>query len=312
MLKNLVIYTLAFAIIYGSFILFRLYYFEDFYPNTYYGKQASSYYDLSNTEFYRLILRGLYQLLNSFTASPGDLFFAVLIAAATYYLLVIKKFTQQHLVIVLFLSISIGVYILLPSDWMKEFRFATPFYVFIYSYLLIFGASIIKTLKWTRFGKNLLGSILVVTLVGSSVPIFIDRTLQFHFDPTVPFKVVAREYGHKFNKYAQKLNLKQASLPAPDLGGTLYYSNLKIYDLAALTDKTITKTLMAKPRQYNAFYNYVFEDIKPTFIHIHAWFTGISRFDKDKRFQRDYLPINEYTDSYLLKSGLQLYSGDYI
>ena len=34
-----------------------------------------------------------------------------------------------------FLLVSITAYLLLPEDWMREFRFATPFFVFAYGFL---------------------------------------------------------------------------------------------------------------------------------------------------------------------------------
>jgi len=128
--------------------------------------------------------------------------------------------------------------------------------------------------------------------------------------PTVPFIKIAKFYGYKLNDYAKLLNVKKGSFLLPDVGGALYYSNLRIYDLAGLTDKTIARTLGKNQQE---FYDYVFENIKPTFIHTHGFWTYKSQFDKDERFRKDYIPIKEGVDNWILKKyGMEIYSGDYV
>ncbi len=96
----------------------------------------------------------------------------------------------------------------------------------------------------------------------------------------------------------------------PDLGGTLYNTDVRIYDLGMLGDKTIARTLR---RDRPAFYNYIFEEAKPTFIHVHDTWTYWARLDDDPRFRRDYTPVYEYPDPWVrLRHGLTLNSGDYV
>lgn len=104
--------------------------------------------------------------------------------------------------------------------------------------------------------------------------------------------------------------MENPSFLVPDIGGTLYYSNLRIIDLAGLCDKTIAKT-----RRYNlsAFHEYVFEDVKPTIIHIHGYFTAVSRLDEDERFTRDYVAIHLTDDEAARKRlGRDALSGDFV
>ena len=106
------------------------------------------------------------------------------------------------------------------------------------------------------------------------------------------------------------LGIENASLLVPDIGGTLYYSKLRIYDLAGLCDKVIARTYNT---DQGAFRNYIFEETKPTFIYTHGWFTSVNKFDEDERFLSDYIAIDEYEDKYaenILKR--KIMSGNYV
>jgi len=218
---------------------------------------------------------------------------------------------MQHFIVVLFLVFSIFVYLLLPQDWMKEFRFATPFFPFFYTYLFILSENVIEKLNWPNLHKSLVAAILAAVFIGPSIIDFINRSYQFKSNPTVPFLMVADKYANTFDNYASLLNVKNGSFLLPDAGGTLYYSGLKIYDLSGLTDKTIARTLVKKPKD---FYDYVFKITKPTFIHTHGVWAYRAKLDSDKRFREDYLPLKESIEPRMVKkfNGLKIYSGDYV
>jgi hypothetical protein len=106
------------------------------------------------------------------------------------------------------------------------------------------------------------------------------------------------------------LNVENGSFLLPDVGGTLYYSDLRVIDLAGLTDRSITQTIK---RDKAEFYEYVFEKTKPTFIHIHGHWTYLSNLEADPRFRRDYVAINEYEDPWVKKTwSKEMYSGDFV
>ena len=71
--------------------------------------------------------------------------------------------------------------------------------------------------------------------------------------PTVLLAVVAEYYGHRYNRVAAALGLDSGSLLAPDLGGTLLYSNVVVFDLGGLCDHTIAWTI---GRDQRAFHDY--------------------------------------------------------
>ena len=64
---------------------------------------------------------------------------------------------------------------------------------------------------------------------------------------------------------------------------------------------------------YAAFDAYVFEVVKPTFVHMHGYWTRITRLTADPRFAEQYAPIFAYRDKYdFEKHAVDLYSGDYV
>lgn len=110
---------------------------------------------------------------------------------------------------------------------------------------------------------------------------------RFRARPTVPLCWVVDRYGRLFNTYAAELDLASASLLAPDVGGTLLVSRLRVYDLAGLTDRVVADTLGRGDLRRLA--DYVFDQTRPTFIHVHGAFRrGIV---DDLRLPREYLEI---------------------
>jgi hypothetical protein len=105
--------------------------------------------------------------------------------------------------------------------------------------------------------------------------------------------VVAEYSGHAYNQVAAVLGVASGSLLAPDLGGTLLYSNLQVYDLGGLCDRTIARSI---GRDRKTFHEYVFGRLRPTFIHLQStsW-ADLALLDSDPRFRRDYVPIREGT-----------------
>ena len=124
-------------------------------------------------------------------------------------------------------------------------------------------------------------------------------------------------FGARFNDYARRFGIENGSILLPDVGGTLYLSELRVYDLAGLCDRRIARLLghgrEGYSRDQRGFYDYVFEEIRPTFIHTHAKWTHMAALDEDPRFRRDYLPLYEYVDPRIERDlGQIVYSGDFV
>jgi hypothetical protein len=154
--------------------------------------------------------------------------------------------------------------------------------------------------------------VLTVLAVVGSVQLFAPRSEAFRNAPTVPFQYVKVAFADRFNEYKQVLGLENASVLLPDVGGMLYYADLTVYDLAGLTDRTIAQNLgthIARP----VVYEYVFETIRPTFIHMHGHWTALARLYTDPRFAELYVPVCAFTDEYILETYRQTVdSGDFV
>lgn len=288
MIKNMVFYGAAVTGVYGSYLLFRILYFGEIHPNTYFAKGGL-----------RPSLGNLDRFLDSLLGANVGLALVILIAAlmihahfrsgADYRL----RIAMWHMMFLAMLILA-----LLPEDWMGEFRFATPLIVLMISALTVEAALVARKLQLSPFKRRTVIAVLVISLLALYVPEHTQRIIQFSKSPTVPLERIARQFSDRFDRYALSLELENASFLTPDMGGTLYYSNLRIYDLAGLCDRTIART---RGKDQAAFYDYIFDEIKPTFIHTHGFFTAVNEFDRDDRFDDDYVAIKDYNDTYAEK-----------
>jgi hypothetical protein len=216
---------------------------------------------------------------------------------------------RARIVWLLFLSLSAAAYLLLPLDWMPLFRFATPFIV------LLVGFCVALASAWVRATirpamRQLLSSAIALIAVAGTLDYYAPLTAHFREYPTVPFATVAQAYGERFNAYAERLGVTNGSLFLPDLGGTLTYSGLRVCDLAGLCDRTTGRTLGRDP---DAYRDYVFEVVRPTFIHAHDFWARIADLEADPRFRRDYLPLFEIEDPWIAEHfHICRHSGDWV
>jgi hypothetical protein len=85
------------------------------------------------------------------------------------------------------------------------------------------------------------------------------------------------------------------------------HSRLTVYDAAGLCEPDVIHTrkhdtpewLLGDP---GAFYDYLFERIRPTFIATHDFWTVVAAPERDGRFARDYVAVDAYEDAYALRA----------
>jgi hypothetical protein len=304
-------YGLAFLVSLGPYLIFRFIYFGEYVPNTYYAKGGPTGGTVLSIVFlYPDAIDNLHDLGASVAGWRFSSLALLGVFAACVVLLTRSTRSLAELVLMLYTTISISIFLLLPPDYMREYRFATAFFPFFYSLVLVCLWKI-SCLVLPAPGKQPVTLAVAVIVIGvCTFQLAVRRSPVFASAPTVPFAGVASHTGLGFNQVADAMALPSASLLAPDLGGTLFYSRLRVYDLAGLSDRVIARTLRKDPE---GFYHYVFEVVRPTFIHTHSWWTYVAAFDKDPRFRRDYLPIRETVDPWVLKRfGIVVYSGDYV
>jgi hypothetical protein len=293
-------YAAAFLLLFGGFLLFRRSYFGDLFPNTYYAKGGASPPTLGR----------VFSLFESVAGTGGLLLLAALVAG-TGLLIHYRRFGWRHGLLLAFAGFGAVPYLLLPKDWMPELRFATPFFPFFYAYGVTLAADLGEVLVPDPRRRRLPAVVASLAAVGLSLALFIPRSRELAQAPTVPFQEVAEKFGERYNRFADRLGLEQASILLPDVGGTLWVSRLRVYDLVGLTDRTIARTL-EKDRQ--AFYDHVFGQVKPTFIHLHHYWTYLAGLDRDPRFARDYEPLYLYPEKVVdgRAKGSVLRSGDFV
>ena len=304
-LANRALYVVLPAfLIFAGYLLFRRFYFGDFLPNTYYAKGGPTLAILKSILLLSLDAYNRLAYLNtSFANKYGELLFTILMIA-WLGLIILRRIKREHLTLLAFYGVSIFAFLLLPNDWMKEFRFATPVVLFFYPVLYLAGELWLKSINIHKFVRVGIACLAVLFFLVSSIHIFYQRTLSFASSPTVPFSDVVRDLALPYNHAADKLGVQNGTLLIPDTGGTMYASNLRVYDLGGLCDKTIARTM---GRNQVAFYNYIFEDAKPTFIHTHYPWDLLANLDADPRFRSDYVTIREALDPQA-----NVFSGDYV
>lgn len=302
-------YGAALALLLGGFLLFRWTYFGQLFPNTYFAKGGPSpgaYLDLLTLQ--PPMMGKVFDLFGS-VAERGNVLLLAALVVGTAYLIGARRFRWSHGVLLAFAYLGAAPYLLLPHDWMPEFRFATPFFPFLYAYGVALAASLGDRLPEERRRLPALAGGLAA--VGLSLALFAPRTVLFAAAPTVPFEEVIWKFGLRYNHFADVLGLRQASILLPDVGGTLWTSRLRVYDLAGLIDPVIARTLDKNPE---AFYAYLFEHAKPTFIHTHHYWTLKAGLDYDPRFTRDYVPLFDFVEPAVVQRarGDRLRSGDFV
>ncbi|MCZ4096547.1 MULTISPECIES: hypothetical protein [Streptomyces] len=191
------------------------------------------------------------------------------------------------------LALALTAYGTLQRDWMALYRFATPVWT-----LAAFAGALAAVTVWDRErprGRAVLASAL---LVGSVLSLAGQRprAAEFQADPTLSMCYVADRYGRLFNTYADRLALPpDAGLLLPDLGGTLLTSRLRITDLAGLTDPAIADAYAANDT--SRLRSYVFDTVRPTFIHVHHPWPAISGLTPAALTAHGYVPLSTRTDT---------------
>ena len=285
-------------------------YFGYLFPNTYYAKGGPS---LDTVLGILLLAKPL--VVKGFVLLAAPFGFAWLTLALVLVAFALSLFAKRSVAPLVFLvgatALAMVTFILLPSDWMPEFRFGTPFLVLFYPTLfsLLWAAS--GALRKSRFFSQEFPALLIISATAlSSILVHKFRFERFYNEPTAPFAVISDLYGERFNRAEEILGVERASFLLPDLGGTLFSSKLEIYDLAGLTDATIARTL----RKDNAsLHEYIFNEVKPTFILTYAYSTLAADLDNSSQFRQQYTPLRETVDAIATEvSGRTTYSGAYV
>ena len=298
--RHLLTYAAGFAAPLAAFLALRLYYFGELYPNTYHAKGGVTLdnLDAKATDLLDSVL--------GFTQPEAQW---LVLAAVVAGVFAIRRPALR--VAGVFLACTAAGVLLLPPDWMRESRFCSLFVVAFYAVVALQVLYLAQGSARRVASRAMTGGLAVTAVVlVASAGWFVDRSIAFSQEPTVPMSEVERYFGDRFEGYSRLLGVEDPSLLTLDIGGLLYESDLRVYDLVGLTDKTIARTLQDDPQ---GFHDYVLGELKPTFIHTHGIYAVYAELDNDPRFRKLYRPICEQIDPWVEKVWrFYWYAGDYV
>ena len=306
LVKKLVKSLLFVFICYGGYLIFRVIYFGDILPNTYYAKALPTIVSIRELVFLGAEMRtrifsALFMLFGQATAW---IILGICVCVWTRRALIVP-WVKSHLPIFIVFFIAIFTYAYLPNDWMPFCRFATA--AFVSCYVMLAHMCVTQVSGVMKF-------VCVCVLLACSTANCIKGTCQFV--ENIPIAVShVQERGEYFHRWGEYLGIKHPLLMIADAGGILWDEKLGLVDLGMLCDATIAHCIgeQTMTPDCKRFLDYVFEDRKPDFIATRAYHSYISNLCSDNRFCRDYVPIYQYLDVWILnRYNCIMYSGDYV
>lgn len=267
--------TAAFAVPAGVYLVWRLGTFGQVLPNTALAKAQR--------------LPGL----DSF-ARPGELITyigwpAVLLGGVCVGAALVRRWPGRAGLVMLLVPLGLAVvaYAVLEPDWMGEYRFATPVWVLG---ALVGAIGVVRALAEMMMRGR---AVIVVMATGAAVVSgveLVDAARAFRAAPTAPLCLVAQNTGRNINTYAEAIAAPQrATLLAPDVGGAAMVSNMRIVDLAGLTDATIAG--FWRTADWTGLRDHIFEIVRPTFIKSHGGWSTTTGLASDPRLVTDYTEV---------------------
>lgn len=281
-LRRAALSVVVFVLPVGTYLAWRLVTFGRWVPNTSIAKKQSVPGPAN------LVVPGE---LVDYIGAPLLLFVAVGIGA-----LLPRRPWWWSGVVALLVSAALAVtaYAVLRPDWMKQHRFATPFWVLGVLVGVLVCAELFRRYRGRRV--LVIGSSALVVAVSGSVASHAELAWEFRDQADVPACYVADRLGRGFNGYADILGVEHGSLLLPDLGGSAMTSRLRLVDMAGLADAEIANYM--RDRDMPGLRDHVFEDVKPTFIHSRGPWSAGNGIPSDPRLERDYVPLYEYANNH--------------
>lgn len=286
-------------------LLFRVAYFHEVLPTPYYAKGGLTWVRVQGLALLnahtREQLTGMASSVFGHAMAGGGLIVSVLLIVTAN----IRSRDRVLFLATLTTLLTLFTALLLPTDWMSEYRYFTAVYgpfliALIHSVLLL----------WSRI---IWLPIATIVIAAAAINCW-QRVSVFSDSPTISVEEVEKR-SIVFEQWGALLGLARPSILTADVGGLLLRSRLEVIDLGMLCDMTIAKQLGegTEQRDLAGFHDYIFERRKPDFISTRAYHAWIARFSADPRFRAMYVPIREYQDQWILnRFGEIEFAGDYV
>lgn len=314
-LRGPVRYTVGVGSVFLAFIWFRWRYFGELLPNTYYAKGGPTWQTVGDLVSLREpIVAKLLGLMEAIGGRWAGGWILVLVCGGTIWLWSRCLSHPIHGVLSILAVCSGMGYVLLPTDWMGEYRYATPFFLFFYLYAAALLWTVVDHVAARQKTRVVSFAVVSAAVLVGTLLLASQRSAAFARHPTLPIQEVI-DTGRHFERLAVILGVGSPSVLTPSVGGALLQVRVRIYDLGMLCDRVMAQSLGegAVRLDRQRFYDYVFEELRPTLISTSAFHTWLARLDEDPRFRRDYAPIKEYVDQWVRQRyAVTLYSGEFV
>ncbi len=206
---------------------------------------------------------------------------------------------------ILWCCTTFGVFFALYAggDWMKQHRWFNLISVSLFPLLAIGLGEMVDAIpadlsRWRppKRLRGLFGERVPTRLLVLLVPCMIwigseaRHSYAFAMNPETAVRDINRRVAY-MSWVQRRLDLDHVVLMDVDMGAHMYYSGWDILDFAGLIDVPVARhSDYAKPfmRQY------VFEERKPHFAHVHAGWARTSKIPKHREWRREYLEIPGY------------------
>lgn len=270
------VYGAAFVAPFALQTAWRAAYFADVMPNTLYAKKGEG------SIIFEWLTRELPLPLAALsTAAFGALGVALIVAGAFAAGRALQRLVAAEQVRrqtpLLFLLTAIVVYHALRKDWMGEFRFATPAF--------LFGPAALLALAWDLGGRRARLAATVVAVGAAAVVITytVPHTRAFRAQPTLAYQEV-EEFAGRIAAEVESLG-PRPTVMTPDIGGALWHDRFEVVDYLGLIDRTI-----GRRREFNhaVMRDYIIGVRRPDAVFLHSHFLRKSGLHTDPAFRAAY------------------------
>jgi len=266
--------VLAFVVPYGGYLLWRYAEFGRWVPNTAVAKnqQPPTWADAGR------VVEPVSYLGWPVTVA------GVLVVALAFTL--VPALRRPLVAWVVPLVLALVAYCVLNPEPGGEFRFASPLWTMAALVAALAAVEVARALR-TRW-RVVLAAVLVAAALPSA-PALADSGRGFASGPVVPLCQIVERYGRLFNGYADVIGSRGGSVLLPDVGGVALTSRLRVVDSVGLVDERIAD--LVSDGDFAGLRDHVFDEVRPTFIHTHVPWTGVTGLTGDARMARDYAAV---------------------
>lgn len=196
-----------------------------------------------------------------------------------------SPFRRGMLVLLVLFGLAVASFLVLEPDWMTQLRFATPVWAMSSLLVAVAVARIVRAASW----RGRVAAVVVAGLAAAaSGGLLVGYAQKFRAAPTVPMCLVAST-GGAVQGYADILGIREGSVLVPDIGGVAMTTRMQVVDLVGLADARIARYW--RDEDLPGLRDYLFEQVKPTFIASHSVWSAQSGLTADPRLDRDYALI---------------------